>query len=159
MPRLFVDMDGVMADFDRHYHRTFGVAIPKRSVFDKDGHNVDWSAIQRHGSFYRGIPPMQDFRELWEFIKPHKPVVITGVPNSVPEASDNKVDWVQENCHPMPSVICCASKNKWHYAEPGDTIVDDWEKYKSDWEKVGGIWVTHISAAQSIARLKDLGWT
>ena len=36
--QLFVDMDGVLADFDAHYHARFGVRCSTAAD------NVDWTA-------------------------------------------------------------------------------------------------------------------
>ena len=54
-------------------------------------------------------------------------------------------------------MIVCRSKDKIKFAKPGDVIVDDWTKWQHVWEKGGGIWVLHTSAANSIAKLKELG--
>ena len=40
----------------------------------------------------------------------------------------------------------------------GDVLVDDFTKYQEIWERAGGIFVHHISAGQSIQRLRELGF-
>lgn len=149
--QLFLDMDGVLADFDKHHEYVFGYRP------DRVADNVDWEAVRRHKDFYLKIPPMVDAEELWKFAKPHNPIVLTGVPWSVEEAADNKRAWVKWYLGPDVPVVTCASKNKCRYAKPGDVLVDDWEKYKDLWIKAGGLWVTHTSAKSSIEALKQLG--
>lgn len=102
--RLFIDMDGVLADFDRHYLDVFGYSSSRE--FD----NADWDAIRKVGDFYLNIPPMVDMAQLWEFVAPYKPIVLTVVPWSVPEAADNKRAWVRSNLGPEVEVRCCRSK-------------------------------------------------
>ena len=48
---LFVDMDGVLADFDAHHEAVLGV----RS--DKQTDNVDWLRVRDIKDFYLNIPP------------------------------------------------------------------------------------------------------
>ncbi len=49
--QIFVDMDGVLADFDAHYEAVLGVRP------DKITDNVDWSAVRAVKDFYLNHPP------------------------------------------------------------------------------------------------------
>lgn len=149
--QLFVDMDGVLADFDRHYFDTFGVKP------SKEADNVDWGAVRQVHGFYKAIPPMPDLPALWGIIAPLQPTVLTGIPESVPDAAANKVGWVRKHLGPSVPVICCRSRNKSLHAEPGDVLIDDWEKYRWLWEARGCRWITHRSAAETIAELRAMG--
>lgn len=153
MTQVFVDMDGVLADFDAHHETVFGV----RS--DKKLDNVDWLKVRDCPGFYADIPPMADMRELWDFVsrlRPH-PIVLTGVPKSVEEAPKNKRAWVRKNLGPAVQVICTRSADKALYCRPGDILIDDWEKYRHVWEAAGGRWITHTSASASIDQLLEMG--
>lgn len=144
--QLFVDMDGVLADFDSGYEVAFGV----RPSIHAD--NVDWEMVRRHKDFYLNLPPMPDFQELWTAIAPLKPIVLTGVPHSVAEACANKTAWVRRYMG-QTEIRCCRSSEKCLNAQPGDILIDDWEKYRHKWEFVGGIWITHTSARSTIEQL------
>lgn len=149
--QLFVDMDGVLADFDTHHEATFGF----RSC--KIADNVDWKAVREVADFYLHIPPMADFDQLWPRIQPYKPVVLTGVPSSVPEAAGNKRAWVAKHIGTHVEVISCPSRHKSLHASAGDVLIDDWEKYKNLWLAKGGRWITHTSAADTDRALAGLG--
>lgn len=146
---IYVDMDGVLADFDSHYKAVFGI------VANTKLDNVDWVKVRAVGNFYLTMPPMADFDELWGFIEPLSPTLLTGVPKSVAEAVSNKKAWAALNVGPDVPVICCRSSEKALHCRPGDILIDDWEKYKDKWVKAGGIWITHTSAADTIKQLKD----
>lgn len=152
-PQIFVDMDGVLADFDSHYEAVFGVRP------DKAIDNVDWQRVRDHKGFYGDIPPMADMRELWRFlrlIRP-QPIVLTGIPYSVEEAEANKRGWVREYLGDV-QVIGCKSKDKCLYIKnPGDVLIDDWEKHKQAWIDVGGRWITHVSAKETVRQLIEIG--
>jgi len=148
MTQIFCDMDGVLADFDAHHEAVFGVRP------DKVADNVDWRAVRAVSGFYAEIQPMRDMRELWDFIAPYNPIVLTGVPSSVEEAPDNKRAWVRKHLGDHVEVRCCLSKEKCLHAQAGDILIDDWVKYRNLWVRAGGRWITHISAAITIETLK-----
>ncbi len=148
--QLYVDMDGVLADFDKHHENVFGFRANK----EKD--DVDWAAIRHVPHFFLHIPPMKDLDELWTAISPYNPIILTGVPH-ITEAPSNKIGWVRKNLGDDVKVITCRSKEKCTYAKPGDILIDDWEKYKHLWIAKGGIWITHTSAKNSIDELTNLG--
>ncbi|MCP4899884.1 MAG: hypothetical protein GY906_23195 [bacterium] len=148
--QLFLDMDGVLADFDEGYEQAFGVRP------DKGIDNVDWELVRRTENFYRDLPAMPDMQRLWDFCRAYDPIVLTGVPWGVPEAADNKRAWVAKNLGENVEIRCVASREKVKHCKPGDVLVDDWEKYKHLWVDAGGVWITHTSAAGSIAELLPL---
>lgn len=148
---LFVDLDGTLADFDAHYEALFGLRPCK--IAD----NVDWKAVRGVKDFYLGMPPLQDMRQLWDYVSPLKPIILTGVPKSVEEAPGNKVAWVRKHLGPDVEVRCCLSKEKALHCKPGDILIDDWEKHKHLWLAAGGVWITHVSAEQTIDDLWKMG--
>lgn len=153
MTQLFVDMDGVLADFDAGYEQRFGI----RS--SKEADNVDWKLVRDTPNFYRDLPPMPGFDRFWMRLKVFNPIIITGVPRSIPEAAPNKLAWVRKHIGALQPVICCASKDKSLYMHnPGDILIDDWEKYRQVWIDRGGRWITHVSNEQSIAELNAAYW-
>src|SRR5437763_471254 len=112
--QLFVDMDGVLADFDRHYEILFGVR-PKKTAG-----GVDWNKVRQTKNFYLDIPPMPDLPELWDYIAQYDPIVLTGIPWSIREAADNKEAWARKHLGADVEVRCCLSKEKCLHASPGD---------------------------------------
>jgi hypothetical protein len=151
MSKLFIDMDGVLADFDTHHEATFGFRPNKQ--FD----NVDWNAVGGVKNFHLGIPPMPDLPVLWSYIERLNPMVLTGVPASVEEVPENKRAWVRKHLGNHIEVICCRSWEKSLHANNGDILIDDWEKYRHLWVAKGGCWITHVSAEKTVEELRALG--
>lgn len=149
MIQVFCDMDGVLADFDAHHEAVFGYRSDK--LLD----NVDWNAIRQVKDFYLNIPPMADLSMLWDAIKDDDPIILTGIPSSVPEAENNKCAWVRKYLGGV-EVRCCLSREKYLHAAPGDILIDDWDKHKSLWVNAGGIWITHTSAKRTVNTLRDI---
>lgn len=154
MTQVFVDLDGVLADFDRHYEDVFGERP------DKAADNVDWQKVREIPTFYADLPLMPDAMVLWDFVSQLKapPIILTGVPRLISEeAAANKRAWVDLNLGENVRMIGCRSRDKSLYAKPGDILIDDWEKYRHIWLAAGGRWITHTSADRSIDQLLDLG--
>lgn len=148
--QLFLDMDGVLADFDTGYELAFG------NRPDKQNDDVDWNLVTNTPNFYLNLPPMFDMYKLWDFSKAYRPIILTGIPSSIVEAPENKKAWVRKWLGPEVEVRCCKSRDKCLHASHGDILVDDWDKYKHLWEGKGGIWVTHKNADSSIQELKRI---
>jgi hypothetical protein len=150
--QVYVDMDGVLADFDTHHERTFG-RLPDRVADD-----VDWSHVNNHPDFFLGIDPMPDMEDLWRFVErlTPRPKVLTGVPASVAVAPDNKRAWVRKHLGSSVEVICCRSRDKSLHCQPGDLLIDDWEKYRDLWLAKGGRWITHRSAEDTISKMLNM---
>ncbi len=148
--QIFVDMDGVLADFDAHHEAVFGTRP------DKVADNVDWAAVRAVEGFYLDMPPMPDLSALWAVIGRHSPIVLTGVPRSVEEAADDKRAWVRKHLGANIEVRCCRSSEKYRHATAGDILIDDWEKYRHLWVAAGGLWITHRSAEETIQELAHL---
>ena len=73
--RLFLDLDGVLADFDAAATSILG------SHPDTVEPRLMWSALARHGSFFASLSPMSDAQQLWEFAQPYSPTILTGSPH------------------------------------------------------------------------------
>jgi hypothetical protein len=147
---LFVDMDGVLADFAQYHQAVFGWRPDTED-------NVDWAAVREVKDFYLNIPPMADLQLLWARIERYQPIVLTGVPEEIGEAPANKRAWVSKHLGPKVQVRCCEASEKWRHAQRGDILIDDSEKYRNSWVKAGGIWVTHRSAEGTVAILDGMG--
>ncbi len=145
--RLFIDLDGVLADFDCHYHRCFGVRLDRNGSEPKDL----WKNIRARGSWFRSLPLMPDARELWSGVVQFNPTILTGLSaEKYPAGEDEKRAWVADHFGPDVPVIVCRSRLKSTHGRPGDILVDDWRKYQHLWEGMGGLFVLHTSAATSL---------
>lgn len=147
--QLYLDMDGVLADFDAGYAAAFG----RRP--DKAKDDVDWDAVRAYPDFYLHLPPMADVDVPWSYVERYQPIVLTGVPR-IPEAAANKRAWAARWL-PGTLVVATRSSEKAAVARPGDVLVDDWTRYRDKWEAAGGVWVAHTSALDTVRQLREMG--
>jgi hypothetical protein len=156
--QLFCDQDGVLADFDRGYEMAMGEKIEPRH-YRTDWPEEKWQALRAAcPRFFATLPPMPDMWYLWSHIIRHNPIILTGVPKEFEGEADNqKVEWARSMYGAAQPIICCRSKDKYLAGRPGDVLIDDWEKHRDKWERMGGIWVTHKSAVETVEKLRGLG--
>lgn len=150
---LFCDLDGVFTDFDKRCFEVFG-------EYPNDiNERYLWATITKHyPHFYAELEWMPDGKELWEFVKFYNPTILTGTPRSVKAAKNDKLVWCGEELGKDVPVIAGPTRDKPLHAKPGDILVDDRVRTKAGWEAVGGIFILHTSAKQSIEELKLHGY-
>lgn len=152
---IFLDMDGVLADFDRAAAAL--LRMPPADFEARHGTRELWRALRRDREFYATLPPMADARELWEGVRAlarAEPVILTGVPRW-PDAADQKRRWAAHH-FPGGSVITTSAREKSDHCQPGDVLIDDRPKYSPQWEAKGGVFIVHRSASQSLAQLQHV---
>ncbi|HEY0835051.1 MAG TPA: hypothetical protein VGE72_14190 [Azospirillum sp.] len=150
-PKLFLDLDGVLADFD------LGVKAVTGKRPEELPMKVMWRELSRHPDFFGTLDFMHDAQELWAYCAPHEPTILTGLPLGS-WAPEQKRRWVAHMLGPHVRVITCMARDKHRYAGPGHVLVDDREKARDPWVAAGGAFILHTSAKSSIAALKALGF-
>jgi len=149
MVQLFLDCDGVLADFDTYAEDYFG--MPPREYERIMGSSRFWDALEAKGDFYRNLPVMRDARRLVESVAHLNPTILTGCPRGN-WAEAQKVDWAARHFPGVP-IITCRSADKRDHAKPGDVLIDDWPKHRHRWIEMGGIFISHFDAETSLAAL------
>ena len=152
-PDLFLDLDGVLADFEARVGELFN----GRKVEDIKP-SVLWSTLARQPDFFGTLALMPDALELWEFARHHNPTILTGKPRGT-WADAQKVSFVRKHFGPSVPVIVCFAAEKGRFASPSAVLVDDMLKNRDTWVSSGGVFVHHTSALASIEQLRQLGYT
>lgn len=149
--RLFLDLDGVLADFDRGVEAVTGRRPEALRVPEM------WRALSRAPAFFETLHWMHDAERLWRFCAPHAPTILTGLPLGA-WAPEQKRRWVARMLGAHVPVITCMSRDKPRHAGPGRVLVDDRAAARAGWEAAGGVFVHHTGADASIAALRALGF-
>ena len=151
-PRLFLDADGVLADFDRGARQSLGLR-PKEFIA-KHGRGTFWMRLAKAKNFYGALPEMPDARLLFDAVKHLKPTILTGLPLGS-WAAPQKVDWAAEHFPGVP-IITCMARDKHKHMKPGDVLVDDREKHRPAYEAAGVVFVHHKNAEDSLRQLAKI---
>jgi hypothetical protein len=150
--RLYLDCDGVLADFERAATDLLG--LPPRRFEKRYGLAEFWRRLERHPNFYGTLPPMPDATILFDAVRHLNPIILTGLPRG-DWAAPQKVRWAAEH-FPGTRIITCLAADKRRHARDGDILVDDTLKYRTLWTGAGGVFVHHRDARSSIARLEEI---
>jgi len=151
-PRLFLDADGVLADFDRAA-RDLLRASPKEFIAKK-GRGAFWKELARARNFYGSLPEMPDARQLFEAVEHLKPTILTGLPIGS-WAAPHKIEWAAAHFPGVP-IITCMARDKHKHMHRGDVLVDDREKHRAAYEAAGGGVVHHRNADDSLRQLAKI---
>jgi hypothetical protein len=150
--QLYLDCDGVLADFDRAATDLLG--HPPRAFEKRHGLAEFWRRLARHPDFYGTLPPMPDAAQLFEAVRHLDPIILTGLPRG-DWAAPQKVRWAAGH-FPRTRIIACLAADKRRYARKGDILVDDTLKYRDLWTGAGGVFVHYRNARHTIATLFEI---
>lgn len=141
MKKLYLDLDGVMADFDKHFEDTF-----QASAYDVTKSQM-WKLIHATPNFFSTIPPMDGALEAWdEWIRHYEPTILTSCGSSNFEhVAVQKREWVRKHLGADIQVIPVADGLHKPLAmrSAGDILIDDWGKNVEAWQIAGGLPIKH----------------
>jgi hypothetical protein len=152
--QIYLDCDGVLADFDRGAEQILGLAP---GAFEKrHGLGQFWKRLATADGFFENLEPMADAFELYEAVRDRNPIILTGLPRGN-WAEPQKRRWAERH-FPGVEVITTSAALKREHCHPGDVLVDDRDKYRPLWESAGGVFIHHKTARNSIAELRAKGF-
>jgi hypothetical protein len=149
--QLYLDCDGVLADFDQGATALLG--LPPRAFEKRHGIGRFWQKLATAPDFYFSLPLMPDAMELFEAVRHLDPIILTGLPRGN-WAADQKVRWAAKHFPGVP-IITTMARDKRNHGKEGDVLVDDQLKHAHLWEEMGGIFIHHTSARETIAELAN----
>ncbi|MBQ3792349.1 MAG: hypothetical protein II797_04510 [Clostridia bacterium] len=162
--KIYFDMDGVLADFNRGVSELCGLAPVDQEKHGPEEEEKMWDAIRQTDRFYDRLEPVEGsirlFLDLRE--KYGKDVeILTGIPKprrNIPTAGEDKVSWVRRYLSPDVKVRLVLRKEKKYCVEGGNSyLIDDYRKNIREWEEAGGTGILFTSAEETREKLKELG--
>jgi hypothetical protein len=142
--QIFLDMDGVIVDWDAGVRKKFGVdwhptewEIPYEEVFNRS-ENSFWYMID-YSKFWAELPWTKDGKEIYELVKSHDPCILTIA--RCQGALLGKGMWLRRN---IPEVgysgryFIAGGMKKHLLAHPNSILIDDCDALCDEWENSGG---------------------
>jgi hypothetical protein len=131
---IFVDMDGVLTDFERRFEQFAGVTpdeymSQKEIQYGKDKANEQfWDLVDKQIGvrFWAGMPWMPEGEELYKYIKKYKPTILTS-PSREESSRIGKGVWVKRNMSGTPVKFGYKADGKAKFAGPNKILIDDRE--------------------------------
>jgi hypothetical protein len=147
--QLYLDCDGVLADFDRGAEEVLG--LHPRVFEARHGRGRFWARLAQTPEFFARLPLMPGAMELFEAVRHLEPVILTGIPRG-DWAAAQKVRWAAQH-FPGTRIITCLAVDKRRHCRMGDVLVDDTLKHRHLWEEAGGIFIHHRSVEGTLDEL------
>ncbi len=140
MKQLYLDLDGVFADFDAQVRILLG-------AFPWELEDADmWHRLSQVKWFYRKLTLMPAAMPMYRQLEHHAPIFISGLPLAIGEmafAAQDKTLWVTQHFGYSARLITCMSRDKWNFCRTGDVLLDDRDHYAAKWRGAGGVFVHH----------------
>lgn len=160
---IYLDMDGVIADFDQRFLDLSGMTPDKYK--DKYGMNQFWDFIDEENKirFWAGIPVMSGAKKLIDYVSQYDYEILTA-PSIKKQSRLGKMIWLRK-IHPdlfpnTPKVNFKPAKEK-HQVKTTltktDILIDDKASTVDTWNSSGGTGILYTSADNAIQQLKNLG--
>lgn len=169
-PHLYLDMDGVQADFFGAWAKKLGVDHWK-AIDDKEKeiNLLAHSNPEEVYNFFRNLKPLRGGTALVKWLKSNNiPFTVLSAQLRGPYGDASiqaKKDWLDEY-NPGTSADAIFTQNKHKYAKTNgvaNVLVDDYGKYLNAWSAAGGIAIKHEdeyedpnSVEKTIAQLQKL---
>jgi 5'(3')-deoxyribonucleotidase len=158
MATIFLDMDGVVADFDGYAEPIVGFRTPGGVRYDQEG----WALISANPRLYSELGEMPDAHrlvsEVQTLAKDNSMDVkfLSAIPrqNDVPWAFWDKIKWIEARWPKIPVWFGPHSNEKCQHCRPGDILIDDRPSNIEEWRAAGGLAILH--EGDVVATLFDL---
>jgi hypothetical protein len=149
-PHLYLDMDGVQADFFGSWAKEHGVQNYKAIPHPEQAINeLAHSSEKRVYDFFRDLDPLSGGMRIIKWLHDHKiPFTVLSAPLRGPYSKASiqaKKDWLDE-FNPGTSQNAIFTSAKYKYATKDgkpQVLVDDYGKYLNAWDEKGGIAIKH----------------
>lgn len=153
---VFVDLDGVLCDFDKALYDLTGNHRADSKLED------NWDMIKKAGvAFWEYMPWMKGGKDLWRYLTMFvAPVLLSAVPHpryghgEIPSRGKNM--WVRRELGNY-QVITCLRKQKKAFADRHNILIDDKRENIDEWKRAGGIGILHTNTSTTIHQLEHLG--
>ncbi len=163
--RIYFDMDGVLADFNRGVWELCGIrAQAQDGKPDPEQDERMWEAIRDTDHFYDRLELMPGAKEMFDAVYGaygDRCGILTGIPREsrgIITAEQDKRNWTRRVLSENVKVDAVCRKHKKLYCTGPDCIlIDDREKNIREWQEAGGTGILFVSAEDTMQKLKELG--
>ena len=163
--KIFFDMDGVLADFDRGIIKLCNMTpLPLNGPKDDEYEIRMWDEIRKVGHFYAKLEIMPGAKELFDIVRNaygERCEILTGIPKpkrNVPEAAQDKLDWIKRYLSDnVKANLVLRDEKKSFCKGAAFVLIDDMEKTIEEWNSLGGTGVLHTTPENTLKALRELG--
>lgn len=137
--KIYLDMDGVAADFDKLFFMMTGMSPSDYEA--KYGEMRFWEAVYENPNFFSSLPAFPYTGDLVRLCQSIAPTVVLSSPSKVnqPLCMMQKRLWINNEPSMGVDFPAIFESHKEKYAAPDRILIDDTPKKIEAWTKAGGI--------------------
>lgn len=146
--KIYVDMDGVLADFDMHFESLF--KVNPHEFKQMHGAEAFWKKIYSVENYFKNLPLFPETKWFWGEIcnlSPHVIILSSPSKQNTESCVNQKMLWVKEHLSDdagfCPGMIFESKKFK--YAGENCILIDDTLHKIQPWSDAGGIGILHVN--------------
>lgn len=162
---IYLDLDGVVANFEKRYKELFGMKPSEVSKKEKYRELYFWTHWDDfvNGKNFETLELLPDANELIEYLRNlnREGINVEILSSSGGEKHHEvvvpqKKAWLQAVGIEFKPNIVCGGKAKAAFAQPSSILIDDTERLITEFNAAGGIGILHTSAYDTIKRIEQI---
>jgi len=160
--KIYFDMDGVLADFDRGVSELANFEPFAQTIRDKKRNDDLWAAVRTVDNFYDKLEPIDGAIEMFMTLREKygdKCEILSAIPKpyrGMNTSKEDKEKWVSRILGPEVKTNIVYRAEKQDFAGEGCILVDDLMKNIEEWEEAGGTGIFFDGAQGVIKRIEEL---
>lgn len=160
---VYIDMDGVLADFDNGVRRLCHREPLNQSCCTHAETDALWDDIRQVPHFYAQLDPIEGSIAMVQAIYAQlgdRCQILTGIPKPhrhIENTIEDKVEWVRRlvSVDIRVNIVYRAEKQQF-CTGPQDILIDDYDKNICEWQAAGGTGILFRDSQQTLEELQQI---
>ena len=153
--KIYLDMDGVIADFDKRYKELYKIAPRDADTYKTFDKFFTTFIAERQ---FATLDLMPDALALIEYLKalsvPTEILSSTSSEKRDAEIREQKVEWLHKHNIHFPINLVPGKRLKRNFSNPSSILIDDTAQNIDQWRAEGGIGILHTDWQTTLGILK-----
>ena len=153
--KIYLDMDGVIADFDKRYKELYKIAPRDADTYKTFDKFFTTFIAERQ---FATLDLMPDGLELIRYLEslsiPTEILSSTSSEKRDAEIREQKIEWLTKHNIKFPVNLVPGKRFKKDYSNSNSLLIDDTEQNIDQWRREGGVGILHTDTITTLGILK-----